>query len=145
MGDGQVSKGNMVVKPNAKKVRRLADGKVLAGIAGATADAMTLLDRLESMLEAYPGQLKRACVEMAKQWRTDKYLRPLEATMIVCDAHIMLELTGQGDVLEPVDSIVAIGSGSPYALAAARALIDQPNLTAQAIALKSMNIAVRAG
>jgi ATP-dependent HslUV protease subunit HslV len=117
MGDGQVSLGSMVVKPNARKVRRLgADGAVVAGIAGATADAMTLLERLEQQMEQYPGQLKRACVEMAKMWRTDKYLRPLEATMIVADQHTALEITGRGDVLEPADGVIGIGSGSPYAI-----------------------------
>ncbi|WP_293942205.1 ATP-dependent protease subunit HslV [Sphingomonas sp.] len=128
-GDGQVSLGNTVIKPNAKKVRRLgAEGKVIAGFAGATADAFTLFERLEKKLEASNGKLMRAAVELAKDWRTDKYLRNLEAMMIVADAEAMLILTGNGDVLEPeandTTAIAAIGSGGNYALAAARALID---------------------
>ena len=129
-GDGQVSMGNTVMKPNAKKVRRLgAEGKVIGGFAGATADAFTLFERLEKKLEAHRGQLLRAAVELAKDWRTDKYLRNLEAMMIVADADTMLILTGTGDVLEPEASlsggaIAAIGSGGNYALAAAKALTD---------------------
>ncbi|WP_394998623.1 ATP-dependent protease subunit HslV [Sphingomonas sp.] len=128
-GDGQVSLGNTVIKPNAKKVRRLgAEGKVIAGFAGATADAFTLFERLEKKLEASNGKLMRAAVELAKDWRTDKYLRNLEAMMIVADAEAMLILTGNGDVLEPeandTTAIAAIGSGGNYALAAARALVD---------------------
>ena len=129
-GDGQVSMGNTVMKPNAKKVRRLgAEGKVIAGFAGATADAFTLFERLEKKLEAHRGQLLRAAVELAKDWRTDKYLRNLEAMMIVADAEVMLILTGNGDVLEPEanpsgGAIAAIGSGGNYALAAAKALTD---------------------
>ena len=124
-GDGQVSLGNTVIKPNAKKVRRLgADGSVIGGFAGATADAFTLFERLEKKLEAHRGQLLRAAVELAKDWRTDKYLRNLEAMMIVADAETMLILTGNGDVLEPEGGIAAIGSGGNYALAAARALSD---------------------
>ena len=132
-GDGQVSLGNTVIKPNAKKVRRLGlDGKVIAGFAGATADAFTLFERLEKKLEAANGKLMRAAVELAKDWRTDKYLRNLEAMMIVADAEAMLILTGNGDVLEPEGgakegggvSIAAIGSGGNYALAAARALVE---------------------
>ena len=124
-GDGQVSLGNTVIKPNAKKVRRLgADEKVIGGFAGATADAFTLFERLEKKLEQYNGQLMRAAVELAKDWRTDKYLRQLEAMMIVADAEVMLILTGNGDVLEPEGGIAAIGSGGNYALAAAKALDD---------------------
>ena len=123
-GDGQVSMGNTVMKPNAKKVRRLGDGSVIGGFAGATADAFTLFERLEKKLEASHGQLLRAAVELAKDWRTDKYLRNLEAMMIVADAETMLILTGNGDVLEPEGGIAAIGSGGNYALAAAKALVD---------------------
>ncbi len=124
-GDGQVSMGNTVMKPNAKKVRRLGkDGTVIGGFAGATADAFTLFERLEKKLEASRGQLLRAAVELAKDWRTDKYLRNLEAMMIVADAEVMLILTGNGDVLEPEGGIAAIGSGGNYALAAAKALVD---------------------
>jgi ATP-dependent HslUV protease subunit HslV len=124
-GDGQVSLGNTVIKPNARKVRRLgADDSVIGGFAGATADAFTLFERLEKKLEAHRGQLLRAAVELAKDWRTDKYLRNLEAMMIVADAETMLILTGNGDVLEPEGGIAAIGSGGNYALAAARALSD---------------------
>ncbi|MBA3835816.1 MAG: ATP-dependent protease subunit HslV [Sphingomonas sp.] len=124
-GDGQVSMGNTVMKPNAKKVRRLgAEGSVIGGFAGATADAFTLFERLEKKLEASHGQLLRAAVELAKDWRTDKYLRNLEAMMIVADAQTMLILTGNGDVLEPEGGIAAIGSGGNYALAAAKALTD---------------------
>ena len=124
-GDGQVSLGNTIIKPNAKKVRRLgADGAVIGGFAGATADAFTLFERLEKKLEAHRGQLLRAAVELAKDWRTDKYLRNLEAMMIVADKETMLILTGNGDVLEPEGGITAIGSGGNYALAAARALSD---------------------
>lgn len=123
-GDGQVSMGQTVMKPNAKKVRRLHDGSVIAGFAGATADAFTLFERLEKKLEAHRGQLMRAAVELAKDWRTDKYLRNLEAMMIVADNEVTLILTGNGDVLEPLDGIAAIGSGGNYALSAARALMD---------------------
>ena len=124
-GDGQVSMGNTVMKPNARKVRRLgAEGSVIGGFAGATADAFTLFERLEKKLEASRGQLLRAAVELAKDWRTDKYLRNLEAMMIVADAETMLILTGNGDVLEPEGGIAAIGSGGNYALAAAKALVD---------------------
>ncbi len=140
-GDGQVSLGDTVIKANAKKVRPLGDGQVIAGFAGATADAFTLFERLESKLEMHPGQLTRACVEMAKDWRTDRYLRRLEAMMIVCDKDVSLVLTGNGDVLEPVDGITAIGSGGNYALAAARALADLDNMNAEAIARKAMKIA----
>jgi ATP-dependent HslUV protease subunit HslV len=139
-GDGQVSIGNTVVKANARKVRRLSGGKVLVGFAGATADAFTLFERLESKLEQFPGQLARAAVELAKDWRTDRYLRRLEAMLIVADASVTLVLTGNGDVLEPESGVVAIGSGGNYALAAARALADQP-LDAEAIARRAMDIA----
>ena len=139
-GDGQVSMGNTVMKPNARKVRRLGDGNVIAGFAGATADAFTLFERLEKKLEAHHGQLLRAAVELAKDWRTDKYLRNLEALMIVADKDVLLVLTGNGDVLEPEGGIAAIGSGGNYALAAARALVDyEPD--AETLARKAMAIA----
>lgn len=141
-GDGQVSLGQTVMKSNARKVRRLGkEGKIVAGFAGATADAFTLFERLEAKLEAHPGQLTRACVELAKDWRTDKYLRKLEALMAVCDGTTSLILTGNGDVVEPEDGIIGIGSGGNYALAAARALIDQPGLSAEDVARKAMKIA----
>lgn len=139
-GDGQVSMGDTIMKGNARKVRPLGSGQVIAGFAGATADAMTLFERLEAKLEQYPGQLTRACVELAKDWRTDRYLRRLEALMIVADASTSLVLTGNGDVLEPEGGIVAIGSGGNYALAAARALVDT-DLTAEEIVRKAMKIA----
>ncbi len=140
-GDGQVSMGHTVLKSNARKVRRLGkNGEIIAGFAGATADAFTLFERLEAKLEAHPGQLTRACVELAKDWRTDKYLRRLEALMAVCDKETSLILTGTGDVVEPEDGIIGIGSGGNFALAAARALKDQ-NLTAEEIARKSLEIA----
>ena len=140
-GDGQVSLGNTVIKPNAKKVRRIGEGgKVIAGFAGATADAFTLFERLERKLEQYNGQLLRSAVELAKDWRTDKYLRNLEALMIVADAEQMLILTGNGDVLEPEGGIAAIGSGGNYALSAARALADyEPD--PEVLARKAMQIA----
>jgi len=140
-GDGQVSLGDTVIKANARKVRTLGDGSVIAGFAGATADAFTLFERLEGRLEQYPGQLTRACVEMAKDWRTDRYLRKLEAMMAVADKDVSLVLTGTGDVLEPEDSLMGIGSGGNYALAAARALIDRDDMDAEAIARKAMGIA----
>ncbi|MDE1149114.1 MAG: ATP-dependent protease subunit HslV [Azospirillaceae bacterium] len=140
-GDGQVSVGSTVMKSNARKVRPLAGGSVMAGFAGATADAMTLFERLEAKLEQYPGQLTRAAVELAKDWRTDRYLRRLEAMMAVADKHASLILTGNGDVLEPEDGIIGIGSGGAYALAAARALIDLPDMDAEAIARKALGIA----
>jgi len=140
-GDGQVSMGNTIVKSNAKKLRRLGGGKVIAGFAGATADAFALFERLEGKLEQHPGQLTRACVELAKDWRTDRYLRRLEAMMAVADQDASLVLSGTGDVLEPEDGIIGIGSGGPYALAAARALIDQKGLDAEAIVKKAMAIA----
>ncbi|WP_318248099.1 ATP-dependent protease subunit HslV [Novosphingobium huizhouense] len=139
-GDGQVSMGNTVMKPNARKVRRIGDGKVVAGFAGATADAFTLFERLERKLEQHRGQLMRAAVELAKDWRTDKYLRNLEALMIVADAETMLVLTGNGDVLEPEAGIAAIGSGGNYALAAARALTDYED-DAEKIARRAMQVA----
>ena len=140
-GDGQVSMGHTVLKNNARKVRRLGkDDAIIAGFAGATADAFTLFERLEAKLEAHPGQLTRACVELAKDWRTDKYLRRLEALMAVCDAETSLILTGTGDVVEPQDGIIGIGSGGNYALAAAKALYDQ-DLSAQDIAEKALKIA----
>ncbi|MDZ4273164.1 MAG: ATP-dependent protease subunit HslV [Erythrobacter sp.] len=139
-GDGQVSMGNTVMKPNARKVRRIGDGSVVAGFAGATADAFTLFERLEKKLEQHSGQLMRAAVELAKDWRTDKYLRNLEALMIVADADTLLVLTGNGDVLEPVGEIAAIGSGGNFALAAARALADYES-DAEVIARKAMAVA----
>ena len=140
-GDGQVSMGAQIVKANARKVRRLADGKVIAGFAGATADAFTLFERLEAKLEKHPNQLMRACVELAKDWRTDRYLRRLEAMMAVADKDVSLILSGTGDVLEPENGLIGIGSGGAFALAAARALIDIPELDAEAIARKAMGIA----
>ncbi|RAU23697.1 HslU--HslV peptidase proteolytic subunit [Paramagnetospirillum kuznetsovii] len=140
-GDGQVSLGSTVIKANARKVRKVGGDSILVGFAGATADAFTLLERLEAKLEKHPGQLTRACVELAKDWRTDRYLRKLEAMMAVADKDVSLVLTGQGDVLEPEDGLIGIGSGGNYALAAARALIDVDGLDAEAIARKSMAIA----
>jgi ATP-dependent HslUV protease subunit HslV len=139
-GDGQVSFGQTVIKANARKVRSIGRGEVIGGFAGATADAFTLFERLEAKLEQYPGQLTRAAVELAKDWRTDRYLRRLEAMMIVADRETTLILTGTGDVLEPEHHVMGIGSGGMYALAAARALVDQP-LDAEAIARKAMTIA----
>lgn len=139
-GDGQVSLGNTVIKSSAQKVRRIGDGSVIAGFAGATADAFTLFERLESKLEKHPNQLTRAAVELAKEWRTDKYLRRLEALLTVADANVSLLITGQGDVLEPENNITGIGSGGNYALSAARALIDT-DLSAEEIAKKSIQIA----
>ena len=141
-GDGQVTLGQTVIKGNARKVRRIGAGdKVLAGFAGATADAFTLLERLEAKLERYPSQLERACVELAKDWRTDRYLRRLEAMMAVADADHSYTLTGNGDVLEPEDGIIAIGSGGNYALSAARALMEIDGLSAEDIARRAMRIA----
>src|SRR5579871_1192250 len=139
-GDGQVSIGQTVIKSNARKVRRLGKGDVIGGFAGATADAFTLFERLESKLEQYPGQLMRAAVELAKDWRTDRYLRRLEAMMIVADKDVSLVLTGTGDVLEPENGIMGIGSGGNYALAAARALVDT-EMDAESIVRKAMAIA----
>lgn len=143
-GDGQVSLGNTIVKGNARKVRRLnadAGKEVIAGFAGATADAFTLFERLEAKLEKYPGQLMRAAVDLAKDWRTDRYLRRLEAMMAVADASVSLTLTGNGDVLEPEDGLIGIGSGGAYALSAARALIEIEGMDAEEIARKSLDIA----
>jgi ATP-dependent HslUV protease subunit HslV len=158
MGDGQVSMGNMVVKPNARKIRKIypktVGGKekkgdnddenrngVIVGFAGSTADAFTLLDRLEGKLDEYPGQLTRSCVELAKGWRTDKYLRRLEASLLVADENVSLEITGNGDVLESKDKVLSVGSGSPFALAAARALQDLDGMSAEDVCKKSMDIA----
>jgi ATP-dependent HslUV protease subunit HslV len=154
MGDGQVTQGNMVVKPNARKIRRIfpktvggneqKDGEqsgVIVGFAGSTADAFTLLERLEGKLDQYPGQLARSCVELAKGWRTDKYLRRLEASLLVADENVALEITGNGDVLESTDNVLSVGSGSPFALAAARALQDQEGLSAEDVCRKAMDIA----
>ena len=139
-GDGQVSMGSTIVKGNARKVRRLAGGRVVAGFAGATADAFTLLERLEAKLEQYPEQLARACVDLAKDWRTDRYLRRLEAMLIAADASAIFTLSGAGDVLEPEAGVAAIGSGGAFALAAARALMDF-DLDAETIARRAMGIA----
>ena len=148
IGDGQVSMGNMVIKPNAKKIRKIEakkanDNEIITGFAGSTADAFTLLERLEQKLDEYPGQLTRACVELAKAWRTDKYLRRLEASLLVADKDVAFELTGNGDVLESKDGILSVGSGSPFALASARALasVESEELSAEVIAQKSMDIA----
>ena len=140
-GDGQVTFGNTVIKGRANKVRRLSSGSVIAGFAGATADAFTLFERLETKLEQHPQQLTRACVELAKDWRTDRYLRRLEAMMAVADADHSLILSGNGDVLEPEDGLIGIGSGGPFALSAARALITENSVSAEQIALRSMKIA----
>ncbi len=140
-GDGQVSFGQTIIKSNARKVRPLGDGSVIAGFAGATADAFTLFERLEAKLERHPRQLTRACVELAKDWRTDRYLRRLEAMMAVADKDVSLVLTGTGDVLEPEDGLIGIGSGGPFALAAARALIGFEALGAEEIARRAMAIA----
>jgi len=140
-GDGQVSLGNTVVKGDARKVRRLGEGRVIAGFAGATADAFTLLERLEAKLEQYPGQLTRASVELAKDWRTDRYLRRLEAMMIVADQDVTLTLSGAGDVLEPQHGVTGIGSGGDYARSAAHALMMETDLSPEEIVRKSMAIA----
>src|SRR3954471_15997569 len=148
-GDGQVTVGHTVMKSNARKLRRLGkadgpdgpSGQVIAGFAGATADALTLFERLEAKLEQHPGQLSRACVELAKDWRTDRYLRRLEAMMAVADRNVSLILSGTGDVLEPEDGIIGIGSGGSFALAAARALFDIEGLDAETIARRAMAIA----
>jgi ATP-dependent protease HslVU, peptidase subunit len=166
MGDGQVSMGNMVIKPNATKIRKIypktiggrkqqqpqpqqgdkpgeekEEGGVIVGFAGSTADAFTLLERLEGKLDEYPGQLARSCVELAKGWRTDKYLRRLEASLLVADENISLEITGNGDVLESQDKVLAVGSGSPFALAAARALQDLEGMSAEEVCRRAMDIA----
>jgi ATP-dependent HslUV protease subunit HslV len=140
-GDGQVSLQNTILKPSARKVRRLAEGKIITGFAGSTADALTLLERLEAKLDRHPGQLTRAAVELAKDWRTDRYLRRLEAMMAVADAEVSLLISGNGDVLEPDDGLIGIGSGGPFALSAARALIDIEGMSAETIARKAMAIA----
>jgi len=140
-GDGQVTFGQTVLKSNAKKVRRLAKGEVIAGFAGATADAFALFERLEAKLEQHPGQLARACVELAKDWRTDRYLRRLEAMMAVADKQVSLIVSGTGDVVEPEDAIIGIGSGGAFALAAARALADIEGMDAEAVVRKAMGIA----
>lgn len=140
-GDGQVSMGSLILKSNVRKVRRLGKGDVIAGFAGSTADALALFERLEAKLEQNPHQLIRACVDLAKDWRKDRYLRKLEAMMAVVNATHSLVLTGAGDVLEPEDGLIGIGSGGPYALAAARALIDVDGFTAQMIAEKALSIA----
>jgi len=139
-GDGQVSMGQTIVKGNAKKVRRLGNGQIVGGFAGSTADAFTLFERLEAKLERHPGQLLRACIELAKDWRTDRYLRRLEAMMIVADKDVSLVLTGTGDVLEPEAGVMAIGSGGNYALAAARALVDSDK-DAETIVRRALDIA----
>ncbi|MBB3892745.1 ATP-dependent HslUV protease subunit HslV [Phenylobacterium haematophilum] len=141
-GDGQVSMGQTIVKGNARKVRTLAGGKVVAGFAGATADAFTLIERLEAKLEQYPDQLARACVDLAKDWRTDRYLRRLEAMLLVADKDSIFTVTGVGDVLEPETGVAAIGSGGNYALAAALALVDS-ELSAEDVARKAMSIAAK--
>ncbi|OFX08628.1 MAG: HslU--HslV peptidase proteolytic subunit [Alphaproteobacteria bacterium RIFOXYD12_FULL_60_8] len=140
-GDGQVSLGETVMKGNARKVRKVSDGKVLVGFAGATADAFTLLERLEAKLEKHAGQVTRACVELAKDWRTDRYLRRLEAMMAVADKDVSLILSGTGDVLEPEDGLMGIGSGGAYALSAARALMEFDTLSAEDVARRAMKIA----
>jgi ATP-dependent HslUV protease subunit HslV len=140
-GDGQVTLGNQVIKSKARKVRRLFHGQIISGFAGSTADAFALFERLEAQLEKYPGQLTRACVELAKDWRTDKALRRLEAMMIVADKNTTLVLTGNGDVLDPEEEVVSIGSGSGFALAAGRALVSSSNLEAEEIARKALDIA----
>jgi ATP-dependent HslUV protease subunit HslV len=140
-GDGQVTMGHTVMKANARKVRRLGSGEIIAGFAGATADAFTLFERLEAKLESHPGNLTRAAVEMAKDWRTDRYLRRLEAMMAVADTKVSLVLSGTGDVLEPEDGLIGIGSGGNYALAAARALMNHEDLDAETMALQAMKVA----
>ena len=141
-GDGQASLGNTVIKSTVKKVRRLgSDNSVIAGFAGSTADSFALFERLESKLEQHTNQLKRACVELAKDWRTDRYLRRLEAMMIVADKKISLLLSGTGDVIEPDDGILGIGSGGPYAISAAKALMSNTDLSAEEVAKKALNIA----
>jgi ATP-dependent HslUV protease subunit HslV len=140
-GDGQVSLGQTIVKGDARKVRQLAGGRVIAGFAGATADAFTLIERLEGKLEQHPANLTRAAVELAKDWRTDRYLRRLEAMMIVADEKVTLTLTGAGDVIEPQQGIAAIGSGGDFARSAARALFEETSLDAETIVRKAMAIA----
>ncbi len=140
--DGQVSYGNTILKSNTRKLRTIASGKIVTGFAGSTADALTLFERLEEKLEKYSHQLLRSCVELTKDWRTDKYLRRLEAMLIVADRKNILILTGNGDVIEPEGNVAAIGSGGPYALSAARALMSiENNLTAEEIAVQALRIA----
>jgi ATP-dependent HslUV protease subunit HslV len=140
-GDGQVSMGETVVKANANKLRRIGDGSVITGFAGATADAFTLFERLEGKLEKHPGNLTRACVELAKDWRMDRYLRNLQALLAVANADVSLLVSGTGDVLEPEGGLIGIGSGGNYALAAARALMDRDDMDAEAIARRALEIA----
>jgi ATP-dependent HslUV protease subunit HslV len=140
-GDGQVSMGNTTVKGNARKVKRIFDGKVIAGFAGGTADAFTLFERFEAKLQTHGGNLTRAAVEMAKDWRTDRFLRRLEALLIVADKDASLMISGNGDVMEPEKDVVAIGSGGPFAHAAARALLENTELSAREIAEKALHIA----
>ena len=140
-GDGQVTFGNTVLKHNAKKIRRMFNDKIVAGFSGATADAFTLFEKFEAKIESYRGNITRAAVELAKDWRTDKYLRNLEAMLIVADASTSLLISGGGDVIEPDDGVVSIGSGGPYALSAARALLLHTNLSAKEIAQAAMKIA----
>ena len=140
-GDGQVTLGNIVMKGNASKIRRLADGTILAGFAGAVADAFTLFDRFEAKLKEYNKNLLRASVEMAKEWRTDKYLRQLEALLAVCDSEKSLLLSGNGEIIEPEDGIIAIGSGGPYALAAARALMRHTDMEAEVLVEEALKTA----
>ncbi len=140
-GDGQVSQGNTIMKGNARKVRRLYDDKVIAGFAGGTADAFTLFELFEAQLEKYQGKLTRAAVELAKAWRTERSLRRLEALLAVADAETSLIITGNGDVIEPEDSLIAIGSGGPFAQSAARALLDNTELSARDIVVKGLHIA----
>ncbi|HET8628948.1 MAG TPA: ATP-dependent protease subunit HslV [Thermomicrobiales bacterium] len=142
-GDGQVTLGEVIVKHGARKIRRLYDGQVLAGFAGAVADALTLIDRFEGQLDTWRGNLRKAAVEMAKDWRTDRALRRLEAELIVADPETLLLLSGDGDVLEPDDDAIAIGAGGPYAYAAARALLDHTDLPARAIVEEAMRITSR--
>lgn len=140
-GDGQVSMGNTVMKGNARKVRRLHNDQVIAGFAGGTADAFTLFERFEAKLQAYNGQLTRAAVELAKEWRSDRALRKLEALLAVANAEASLIITGNGDVIQPEDDLIAIGSGGPYAQSAARALLENTELSAEEIARKALTIA----
>ncbi len=140
-GDGQITFGDMVMKGHARKVRALADGRVLAGFAGAVADALTLFEKFEAQLDATNGNLRKAAVELTKEWRTDRYLRRLEAQLLIADAEQILVLSGEGDVIEPDEGVIAIGSGGPYALSAAKALMDETTLSAREIAEKAMHIA----
>lgn len=139
-GDGQVTIGDVVLKHNARKLRILHDGQVLAGFAGAVADALTLFEKFESQLQAWDGNLRRAAVELAKEWRSDRYLRRLEAQLLVADGESLLLISGEGDVIEPDDGVVAIGSGAPFATAAAKALITNTDMPAEAIVRESMRV-----